>query len=264
MEDKLFLHHKWAELGLIPPYNFHFIAENWSSCNVCGTGIRYEYHCSDKVGKKFVVGSDCISRLDDTHLTTQAALARKKLEDEKKEAKRLKRLAKRNAMKAEKERLEKIEQQKQWQDNLLKFKEDYPEYLDCILWAETDNASHFAKSVLESIIKRKVPTINQILSLNDAHKSYLRSLKPKTDCPLGKMEIYGEVVSVKTQRFGYTSTLKMLIHDDRGFKVFGTVPSNLTLPVTGKRVKLTATIKPSDNDTNFGYYSRPSNACLME
>ena len=105
MKEKLFLHHKWAELGLVPPYTFEELVQGHSYCDACGTKITYVYRCTDKHGKKFEVGSDCIQHLNCSYLTTQAELAKKELEKQKKDAKRLERLAKKNAELAEKQRL---------------------------------------------------------------------------------------------------------------------------------------------------------------
>lgn len=91
-------------------------------------------------------------------------------------------------------------------------------------------------------------------------------------CPTGRLEITGTVISMKTRISQYGETLKMLVKDDRGFKVWGTVPRgmydsevNWTVDTCrGLRVTFTATIEPSSDDRLFGFYSRPAKASILE
>jgi len=86
----------------------------------------------------------------------------------------------------------------------------------------------------------------------------------------GKQAITGEVITVKTQEGYYGDTLKMLVRDDRGFKVWGTVPSALSeaayeaeTTVNGSRVTFSATVEASEDDNKFGFYKRPTKAKLI-
>lgn len=80
----------------------------------------------------------------------------------------------------------------------------------------------------------------------------------------GRIEVTGEVISVKIQDGTYGTVVKMLVRDDRGFKVWGTLPSTLLGEgVQGKRVTFTAKVEASKNDATFGYYSRPTKARLV-
>ena len=85
----------------------------------------------------------------------------------------------------------------------------------------------------------------------------------------GKQVITGEVITVKVQEGYYGDTLKMLVRDDRGFKVWGTVPSALSdaayeaeTTVNGSRVTFSATVEASEDDNKFGFYKRPTKAKL--
>lgn len=49
------------------------------------------------------------------------------------------------------------------------------------------------------------------------------------DCPEGRVKITGEVVSTRVQETRYGTQFKMLVKDDRGFKVWGTIPSALDM-----------------------------------
>jgi hypothetical protein len=78
------------------------------------------------------------------------------------------------------------------------------------------------------------------------------------DCPKGRMEITGTVLSTKISDGIYGSVLKMLVKvSDGGYTVYGTVPSGLEVE-KGKTVTFKATVEPSDKDSKHGYFSRPS------
>ncbi len=80
----------------------------------------------------------------------------------------------------------------------------------------------------------------------------------------GRIEVTGEVITTKEQDTMYGLTVKMLVRDDRGFKVWGTVPSALLGEgVKGQRVAFTATVRASDDDAAFGFYQRPTKARLV-
>lgn len=82
-------------------------------------------------------------------------------------------------------------------------------------------------------------------------------------CPTGRVVITGEVLSTKLQESYYGSTWKMLVKDDRGFKVWGSIPSSLDAS-RGCRVTFTAAIEPSNDDDKFGFYKRPTKAEILE
>lgn len=109
--------------------------------------------------------------------------------------------------------------------------------------------------------------------------------KEKTAVPTGKVTITGVIVSVKEVPNPYaynSSTLKMVVEDDRGFRVYGTLPSRLKYQTTreeggwiveedkdgnetwfrnatkGDRCSFNATVEASNDDESFGFYKRPT------
>lgn len=87
------------------------------------------------------------------------------------------------------------------------------------------------------------------------------------DAPTGKVEVTGEVVSIKTEEYqaSYYTTVytdKMTVKDDSGFKVYCTVPTSIDGVEVGQRVRFTVT--PSHNDQKFGIGKRPSKATILE
>lgn len=82
-------------------------------------------------------------------------------------------------------------------------------------------------------------------------------------CPEGKTTITGVVVGTKWAE-GYMgdSVLKMTVVDDRGFRVWGTVPSSILADIdTGTRVQFNCTVQPKDD--TFGFFKRPTRATVI-
>ena len=75
----------------------------------------------------------------------------------------------------------------------------------------------------------------------------------------GRIAVCGTVLTTKIQESQYGSTLKMLVRDDRGFKLWGSVPSSI-YPSRGDTVEFVAAVEPSDDDPKFGFYKRPTKA----
>ena len=86
----------------------------------------------------------------------------------------------------------------------------------------------------------------------------------------GRQVITGEILSFKFYDNDYGTSLKMTVQDDRGFRVWGTVPSSIVrdLPdslseAKGMRVTFTATITKADGDDAFGFFKRPTKASII-
>jgi hypothetical protein len=72
------------------------------------------------------------------------------------------------------------------------------------------------------------------------------------------VQITGAVISSQDKtdhKYGKTSR-KMLVQDDRGFRVYGNALYELLDAVKGDRVTFKATVKASDQDPAFGFFSR--------
>ncbi len=80
------------------------------------------------------------------------------------------------------------------------------------------------------------------------------------DVPEGRYTIKGVVLTTKLQDSQFGTTLKMLVKDDRGFKIWGTVPTNLCNVNKGDLVTLDATVERSKDDPKFGFCKRPTKA----
>jgi predicted RNA-binding Zn-ribbon protein involved in translation (DUF1610 family) len=94
-----------------------------------------------------------------------------------------------------------------------------------------------------------------------------------TPVPEGKVTITGTVITVRVDDNPYTyggAVYKMLVEDGRGFRVWGTAPSQLKQAagglseLKGRTVEFVATCTRSNDDESFGFFSRPSKPRLME
>lgn len=94
----------------------------------------------------------------------------------------------------------------------------------------------------------------------------------------GKQTVVGEILTVKYQENNFGGSWKMLVKDDRKFKVWGTLPTSVINALddeagyennpaletlVGRRVQFNATLSVSDDDKTFGFYSRPTKAALL-
>lgn len=78
----------------------------------------------------------------------------------------------------------------------------------------------------------------------------------------GRHTFKGEILCTKEQESMYGITLKMLVKDERNFKVWGTAPNALwddhSGSVKGMIVEFDATLEVSNDDETFGFYKRPT------
>ncbi len=82
-------------------------------------------------------------------------------------------------------------------------------------------------------------------------------------CPTGKIEVTGEILTTKLVDTQFGSTVKMLVQDLRGFKLWGTRPSAICEADRGTQVSFFATIEPKQGDPTFGFFSRPTKARIL-
>jgi hypothetical protein len=77
------------------------------------------------------------------------------------------------------------------------------------------------------------------------------------DCPVGRVRVEGDIVTVKVQesKFGFVTKMLVTAHD--GYKVWMTAPKSLVNPAKGMHVIVTVTVEPSGDDKKFGFGSRP-------
>ena len=121
-----------------------------------------------------------------------------------------------------------------------------------------------AQAETRPLSERQVAAVVRAMDKMDADKANA------VECPEGRYVVTGEVVSTKWDDGPYGSTQKMLVKDDQGFKVYGSIPAALTaidgvvttgsVVKPGERVTFTATVERSSRDADFGFFKRPTKA----
>lgn len=76
------------------------------------------------------------------------------------------------------------------------------------------------------------------------------------DCPSGRVDIVGTVVSTREVDGQYGTVLKMFLKTAEGYTLWGTVPKGLMVE-KGQEVSFRATVEPSHTDPKHGFFSRP-------
>lgn len=82
------------------------------------------------------------------------------------------------------------------------------------------------------------------------------------DCPSGRVQVTGVVLTTKEVESQFGWATKMLVKDDRGFTVWGTMPAGLGA-VKGDRVSFYAAIEVAREDPKHGFYKRPTKAVML-
>jgi len=76
--------------------------------------------------------------------------------------------------------------------------------------------------------------------------------------------ITGVVVKVAVQENDFYCRDVMTVEDDRGFRLWGSVPSSLDIEdIKNKRITFTAKVTQSDRDPKFGFFKRPTKAEMI-
>jgi len=107
--------------------------------------------------------------------------------------------------------------------------------------------------------------------------------RPKVHVEEGRIEVMGKIISIKNKESDFGTTVKVVVEDNRGFRVYGTLQKNLIddfydrwiaaldeddfeergledgwFPMAkGAVVKFVATVAASSDDVEFGWFSRP-------
>jgi hypothetical protein len=87
-----------------------------------------------------------------------------------------------------------------------------------------------------------------------------------TELTDGRHEFIGEVLALKWKDNPWGGNLKMLLRDDRGFKLWGTAfdMDGETSYDKGDRVSFVARVERSKDDPCFGFFSRPTKGKVIE
>ena len=128
--------------------------------------------------------------------------------------------------------------------------------------------SQCPQDICEAIHEKLVGDLIRLQKYQQAQRNAERAERDAAheageDAVEGRVVITGTVLAFKVQESMYGDVLKMLVQDDRGFRVFGSVPSSLDDAERESRVTFTATVTVSDNDAKFGFFKRPTKAAVI-
>lgn len=234
-------------------------ARGMNRCTICGNHLRYVVACDSEYGM-FLVGEDCAESLQiASRLGTRISDLRAKAGE------------RRESLKAEALRADILEHDPELADALtLRERSDFLEDL----YRKLGRRPHSDKQ-REAAIR----TAKGIRRRDEQQAAW--DAMSHIPVPEGKQTVTGTVVSVRHEEsnFGYRPKVvtKMLVVDDRGFKVWVTCPAGLRneIPdhpgevtvgshdIAGSRVSFDATLQRSDRDERFGFGSRPSKPKML-
>lgn len=120
----------------------------------------------------------------------------------------------------------------------------------------SEKQEEFLKKLLEKIAERPALEAKR-LAEKAAEKPIPEELLE------GRHTVTGEILAERYDDTPFGTMHKMLLKEDRGFKLWGTMPSALSAG-KGDRVKFDAAIEVSHDDPKFGFYSRPTKAATLE
>jgi hypothetical protein len=129
-------------------------------------------------------------------------------------------------------------------------------------WGDISDAPAFVQSIVRkagetSLSVRQIEVLESWIAEEHAKAEKAMRAIP---VPEGREKVEGVVISTKWVRGSYGDTHKMLVEDDRGFRIFGTVPNAIWDVERGARVRFVATMERSRNDEKFGFFKRPAKA----
>lgn len=109
-------------------------------------------------------------------------------------------------------------------------------------------------------VKMFLISFEKYLNFQKCHEEEQTQL---TSCPEGRITISGTILAIKNHESQFGLSWKMLVLDDRKFKIWGSLPSKLSVEDKGKKVKFDAMITKSNKDQSFGFFKRPTKVCLI-
>jgi hypothetical protein len=113
----------------------------------------------------------------------------------------------------------------------------------------SEKQQNFVRNLLYKIANRPV-----LEAKREAEKALA------ADCPEGRIEITGEILTVREDATDFGMVTKILVKHTTGYKVWGSMSSSLRTAeaVRGNIVSFTATVTKSKDDRTFGFFKRPT------
>jgi hypothetical protein len=183
--------------------------------------------------------------------------------------------ATRAAKRAKKEAKEQAEREAKRETTIAAMRETYPEACKIL---DGKASHHFLAEIQRKyregyeLTERMAEAVVEVAAKQaefDARDAKIREYESRGgQVEAGRIEVTAALIAVKEydDLYSYTPgavTYKALFVTNKGYKIFGTVPSGVSRDDRGEVFRFRATIQPSD-DPGFGYYKRPYGAEIIE
>ena len=174
----------------------------------------------------------------------------------------------------------------------LKIKESNPAVYEFLMKDETlESRSSFVAQMAHLLqfeiggkrfmSEKMIAAVEKIIAA-DAERAVIDAAKAPVVA--GRRVVTGKVVSTKSYDSQYGTAYKMLVEEEGGARVFGSIPGALwdeveflgayrkhawnetdgvMTKLVGMEVTFTATVEASDNDKSFGFFKRPDKASIV-
>lgn len=107
-----------------------------------------------------------------------------------------------------------------------------------------------------------VSLLDRINNVDDIQAERTAEREGADPAPEGRVQVEGVVLSTRLDESRFGIVEKMLLKDDRGFKVWCSVPKAIEVE-KGVRVKMVVTLEKSEDDHSFAFGKRPSKASII-
>ncbi len=143
---------------------------------------------------------------------------------------------------------------------------------DALMWAQAQSGNDYLENIA-SIARLEIVPLKydgyaaSILAAYERHleREVEKALQKETavPAPSGKHVVEGTIISIKEKYGNYGMQLKMTLLTVDGWKLYSTLPKAINTAVSGDKVRLTVTVKPSYKDEFFAFGNRPSKAAII-
>ena len=236
--------HYNIEYEITPEGMIETVYDHMHNCGHCGSHIRFAAVMAHESSMEFiVVGQDCLTNRFDEMSKADFKVLR---DAAKKAARESKKAEQRADLIAE-----------------------HPELTDAF---ESNNS--FIQDVMWKFHKYAELSDRQIAAVKtalirdaewEAKKAAEYANNPAKDAPSGRVEVTGEILSIKLRETDFFSVFKMTIKTTDGWKLWVSLPSSLdeAEAEVGDTVSMRVTVTPSNDDPKFAFGKRPSKAVLV-
>jgi hypothetical protein len=146
--------------------------------------------------------------------------------------------------------------------------------------AGAEPRDEFYTSLYDNLQRRGSLSERQLAALQTSSARFTeraeRASKPLAPCPTGRHEVSGRLISTDWKEDNYGGKLVMTVEDDRGFRCWGTAPTDLVSDLDRLlheqqatsypdllrdhpiQVSFSGQLSPSPTDPSFGFIKRPT------